>query len=87
MVSVKQISTTIEIPTAVLRPQVTITKPMNDPHTTRNDRERVTATVTNVNSKADINVKINNQPILNFDYSNSRNEVTFTTDLRSGNNT
>lgn len=74
-------------PPAVFRPQVTITKPMNDPHTTRNDRERVTATVTNVNSKADINVKINNQPILNFNYSNSRNEVTFTTDLRPGNNT
>ena len=67
-------------------PQVTITKPMSNSHNTQNDRERVTATVTNVNSKADVNIKINNQPILNFEYSNSRNEVTFMANLRPGNN-
>ncbi len=79
--------TIVYYPPTVLRPQVTITKPMNDPHTTQSGNERIKATVTNVNSKADINVKINNQPILNFDYSNSRNEVTFTANLNPGTNT
>ncbi len=79
--------TIVYCPPTVLRPQVTITKPMSNPHNTNNDSERVTATVTNVNNKSDINVKINNQPILNFDYSNSRSEVTFRANLKPGNNT
>ncbi len=76
----------IYCPPAAFRPQVTIIKPMNG-QTTLNDREDVTATVTNVNSRADINVKINNRPILNFNYNNSRNELTFTANLDAGSNT
>ena len=79
--------TIVYCPPAVLRPQVTITKPMNDPHSTSNGTERVTATVTNVDSKNDIRVKLNNRTVSNFSYSSSINQVTFTAKLEPGNNT
>ncbi len=69
------------------RPTVKINKPMSNPYNTRNASERVTATVTNVNDKDDIRIKINNKNISNFNFNNSANEISFTTNLESGNNT
>lgn len=69
------------------RPSVKINKPMSNPHNTRNSSERITATVTGVNSKDDIRIKMNNKNISNFNFNNSANEVSFTTNLESGNNT
>ena len=68
------------------KPQVIINYPPTDPFTTGNNIITVTASVLNVNSRNEINVKVNGFPTQNFAYDMTTKALTVTSTLNTGNN-
>ncbi len=69
------------------KPLVTITSPAQNPFTTSQSNITVTGTVTNVGSRNDISVYVNNAPNGNFKYDVNSKVISLTTSLILGNNT
>jgi|GEM_PF-1255695 len=67
-----------------IKPTVKITTPVNNPYTSTTVSTPLKATVTGVKDKSEIRITVNNNPIRNFTY--SRNVVSTTVNLISGNN-
>ena len=67
-------------------PIVNFVNPAVDPYTTANPYMNVTASVLNVDGKANIQVKVNGNPITNFTYSMSTKYVNFNIALQEGAN-
>ncbi len=71
---------------SVQKPSVNITTPNRDTHQTNTSQTNVKATVRNVNSKNNITITIDRQPIRDFTYNPSRGEVSFTVRVDEGRN-
>lgn len=67
-------------------PVVTIVTPSTNPYTTSQPTEQVVATVANITSKSQVQVRINGVGTNNFTYNNSTKLVQFTAPLNNGNN-
>lgn len=68
------------------KPTVTITIPSVNPYTTVSTNENVSATVTGVNNKNQITVKVNNTTVSNFTFDATTRDLMFNTDLIVGEN-
>jgi len=68
----------------LVKPLVEITKPYRDPFTTKNNRERIEATVGPLDNNCNILFKVNGRSISGFDYRGDR--FTGTAKLREGRN-
>lgn len=67
-------------------PTVKIIKPNNKPYNTSKDVEPVEATVTNINEKAQLQVRINGVNTSNFNFNSSTKKVSFNASLMTGMN-
>ena len=67
-------------------PTVTITKPILNPYTTSNTSEVVTAYVTNITAKSQIEVRVNGAATSNFAFNSGTKTVQLTANLTGGNN-
>ena len=67
-------------------PSVTINQPTNNSNVS-NDRTVLRADTRNVGSSNQIRIYVNGRSFTNFSFNNSRQEITATIDLESGNNT
>ncbi|MGV3631923.1 MAG: hypothetical protein ACO1O6_12005 [Bacteroidota bacterium] len=82
-------STTIiyKVSEPMLKPVVTITNPLLNPHTTGTPSIGIEATVLNVENQQNIQVMINNTVFNGFSYNATLKRVSFTMSLNEGSNT
>ncbi|MBD3636261.1 MAG: hypothetical protein HUJ25_02875 [Crocinitomicaceae bacterium] len=73
-------------PTERQPPIVNFTNPANDPYNTTNSYKNITASVLNVDGKANIKVFVNGHSITNFTYNVSTKNVNFNVTLQEGAN-
>ncbi len=71
---------------AGLPPQVTFTNPSGDPYTSAVASMNISATVLNVSSAANIQVRLNGNPVYNFSFDSNSHLLTFTANLATGSN-
>jgi hypothetical protein len=79
-------STVNNNPPSALPPQVTITNPATDPYTSLVASMNVTATVLNVTTAANVQVRRNGVAMNNFTFDPNMHQVTFTANLSTGAN-
>jgi large repetitive protein len=81
----QDVVTTTPAPTQ-MPPQVTITNPPSDPYTSATQSIGIVATVLNVTTAANIQVRNNGNPVNNFTFNPTTHQVNFTANLVNGNN-